>query len=530
MDSFLMEELKNQIIDVFYKGNASNRFNSALLGHINKGKNLVHLSLVNELNALYQGSYPQNEQFYMIVNNMTNPPICKMCENFTSFLGNKHGYNKYCSNKCATSDKDRVDKINASKMEKYGENFQQIFEDKKKATNVERYGVEYPLQSNEIRNKTVVCQTERYGIGVGFQNKQTQTKAQATLLDRFNVKSGNAYVDPIIRALVTKEYLTQKHHVDELSLSAIAVQLDVSPKFIIHKMNEYNLDIKLFHTSSLEKIIQQYLIDNNIEYIANDRQTIQYELDILIPHHKLAIECDGMWYHSERYGYGNNKHLQKTLQCRDKNINLIHFFECDYQRLDLIFSTLSCRLGLNKKIGASKCKIKLIDHETTACFLNENHFQKHIPSKVNIGLFYNDELVQIMTFGKPRFSKQHEWELYRLCSLQNLTIMGGATKLLSHFIKTYAPNTIVSYSDKRLFQGNIYSVLGFVYSHTSAPNYWYFLNTKPNILMSRVQFQKHKLKDKLLIFDPNKSEWQNMIDNNYNRIWDCGNDVWIWTN
>ena len=43
--------------------------------------------------------------------------------------------------------------------------------------------------------------------------------------------------------------------------------------------------------------------------------------------------------------------------------------------------------------------------------------------------------------------------------------------------------------------------------------------------MSRIQFQKHKLKDKLETFDPNITEWENMKANGYDRIWDCGNMV-----
>lgn len=76
--------------------------------------------------------------------------------------------------------------------------------------------------------------------------------------------------------------------------------------------------------------------------------------------------------------------------------------------------------------------------------------------------------------------------------------------------------------------GALYERLGFVYSHSTKPAYHY---TKDYLRFeNRVAYQKHKLKDKLEIFDPLLTEWQNMQANGYDRIWDCGNDVWTRSN
>lgn len=39
---------------------------------------------------------------------------------------------------------------------------------------------------------------------------------------------------------------------------------------------------------------------------------------------------------------------------------------------------------------------------------------------------------------------------------------------------------------------------------------------------------KHLLKDKLEIFDENKTEIENMLDNNFNMIYDCGTTKWVY--
>ena len=128
-----------------------------------------------------------------------------------------------------------------------------------------------------------------------------------------------------------------------------------------------------------------------------------------------------------------------------------------------------------------------------------------------------------MTFGKCRFDKKHEWELLRFCNKLGYHIPGGASKLLRYFERNYQPKSLVSYADRRWSQGKVYENLGFTFSHASAPNYWYWKNLK---LESRIKYQKHKLKDLLEIFDENKTEVENMRDNGYKQIYDCGNLVY----
>ena len=192
------------------------------------------------------------------------------------------------------------------------------------------------------------------------------------------------------------------------------------------------------------------------------------------------------------------------------------------QLADLIYHATNPKQLVSPKTLAYE-KIK-----TETPFLHNNHIQGYTASSISYGLTHNEELVSVMTFSKSRYTKKYEYELIRFCSKLDTNVVGGASKLFKHFINQHSPNTIVSYSDKSWNTGNVYTILGFKYSHTSAPNYHYF---KPGntILQSRLQFQKHKLSSKLDNFNSVLSEWDNMKNNGYNRIWDCGNDVFVWS-
>jgi hypothetical protein len=127
-----------------------------------------------------------------------------------------------------------------------------------------------------------------------------------------------------------------------------------------------------------------------------------------------------------------------------------------------------------------------------------------------------------MTFGKPRFNKGYDWELIRYCNVLDTTIVGGASKLLKHFINNHS-GSILSYANREHSNGKLYEALGFNLINESQPSYQW---VKGSTLLKRYQTQKHKLQSLLgESFDPLKTESENMFNNGYRRIWDCGNLV-----
>lgn len=178
---------------------------------------------------------------------------------------------------------------------------------------------------------------------------------------------------------------------------------------------------------------------------------------------------------------------------------------------------------MNARIFARKCKVALIDAKQANDFLESNHIQGSCQSKYRYGLYYNDELVSVMTFGKSRFS-DNEFELLRFCNKLYTNVIGGASKLFKHFLKDHSEITnIVSYADRRWSIGNLYEKLGFVRCSISEPSYYYITNS--NVRQNRMNFQKHKLVAEG--FDPNKTEHEIMLERKIYRIYDCGTIKYI---
>jgi len=274
----------------------------------------------------------------------------------------------------------------------------------------------------------------------------------------------------------------------------------------------------------------------------NDK-TLSKEIDIMCRSFNFGIEYDGIMYHSigkhKSSMFNNycderdvkNKHVIKTELCESNNIQLFHIFENEWLnpiKQSIWKSVIDNKLKRNDRIFARKCTVGTIDNSTCNEFLENNHLQGRCNASIRLGLFYGDDLVQVMTFSKSRYNKSVQYELIRLCSRIHMNVVGGAGKLLKYFERTYSPTSIISYANRRWSMGNVYTQLGFDFVANSNLNYFYF-KVNENILYSREQFQKHKLKDKLEHYDSSLTETMNMFNNNYRKIYDCGNKTYIKT-
>ena len=271
--------------------------------------------------------------------------------------------------------------------------------------------------------------------------------------------------------------------------------------------------------------------------LSNDRTLLgQKELDIYVPDKKIAIEYNGLFWHSERGGKKPyNYHLNKTKACESKNVRLIHVFEDEWLlKRDIVESKLNyiLNVGTFNKIYARKCNVREIKYSEMDIFMEDNHLQGSVKSIINIGLFYNGELVSAASFGGFRRSLgqrplKNGYELLRFATRRNTIVNGGFSKLFKFFVNKYTPQSVISYADRRWSNGNVYSSAGFECIGETAPGYWYVKNgdiTRKH----RFSFRKSELPKKLKIFDPLLSEWQNMQLNGYDRIWDCGNLKYEW--
>lgn len=291
--------------------------------------------------------------------------------------------------------------------------------------------------------------------------------------------------------------------------------------------NGYEIRSKISYTLTGELEIKNWLKDNG--YNVKKYKDSKYEIDIYLSDYKLGIEYNGEYWHSTNFK-NKNYHIDKTNYFKEKGIKIIHIWDNEWQnKKEIIKSIILSKLNNYQNcIYARKCIIKLVDKLEKDNFLEQNHLQGKDISKYAIGLYYENKLVSIMTFGKRHISKISQFELIRFCNKLNTKVIGGASKLFKYFVANFDINYIKTYADIRFYNNNgFYEKLGFRMINISKPNYNYFKLSKNSglRLYSRISCQKHKLNKLLENFDPDKTEEQNMFDNGFCKIYDCGNYV-----
>lgn len=281
-------------------------------------------------------------------------------------------------------------------------------------------------------------------------------------------------------------------------------------------------DCNRWSSAVAEKLIS-FIRDAGFSVVVNDRKVLSgQEIDIYIPEHSLGIEVNGIWWHSSFYK-PNSYHVNKSRAAEAAGIKLLHFFsdEIDNQ-FDIVKSMVLQKLGISHKIPARKCKLDYIAPAAGREFLDKHHLQGKCNASYYVGLSYQGELISLMSFRKPFVKSQHQWEIARFCTASGITVVGGASRLLSFFEKRHEGN-IMTFSDERYASGKVYEYLKFELSHVTAPGYSYVMQGKRE---HRLKFQKHLL-EKRGIDIIGKTEEQIMSELKIPRIYDCGHKVWI---
>ena len=440
-----------------------------------------------------------------------------------------------------------VQKLRDSKLLKYGDpafNNREKFKDtrstwsnekiqgihtKRTTTNTDRYGVDYTFQSGSVQHKIRETNVKRYGVENPAKSLVIKEKIKQTMIATYGSHFNQRHIDSgILDSLADEEFL-QKNK--DRALQDLATDLGVTTDVINYAYGRSGIT-RTFAPSNVslgETQVAGFISSLGVRVETNCRKLLDNgkELDIYLPESGLAIEYDGLYWHSEGNKPDKRYHIDKTIAAKDKNISLLHITDYEWEnKQDIVKSRISTKLGFATKIFARKCEVREVTATQTTAFLNRTHIQGSVASKIRLGLFNGDSLVSIMTFSKARFNGKVQWELVRNSSELGTVVVGGAGKLMAAFIKAYDPESIISYCDLRWNSGAVYSKLGFIQERINAPNYWY--TYRYSTFESRIQYQKHKLHTRLTSFDPIKSEWENMRANGYDRFWDCGNAVFLW--
>ena len=396
-------------------------------------------------------------------------------------LTSKHGCSKcadkVCANKRKTSDVDFIKQANKAHNNKFD------YSKVKYVNNRVKIKITCPLHG-EFEQKPLVHINSLYGcpkcINIGV--KKTKAIDVNIFIKRANKIHNNKF------DYSQMDYINARKKIK--IICPIHGEFEQTPDSHVNKKSGCP-KCSLFSTSKPEIELIDFIKTFETNITLSDRTIIKPKhLDIYIEHKKLAFEFNGLYWHSTNR-VTKNYHIDKTNKCAKLGIRLIHIFEDEWlYKQEIIKSKIKHIFGLTEnKIHGRKCIIKEIDNNTSNEFMNENHIEGESDSDVNIGLYYNDVLVFVLSIKDN--------EIIRFANKLNYVVIGGFNKSLNYFIKTYKPNEIISYIDIRWSEGKIYENNGFELIEKSKPNLFYVVSVKRYKTLPR----KLKLKNRYKIYD-----------------------------
>lgn len=338
------------------------------------------------------------------------------------------------------------EKAKETKLTRYGSaNYNN--REQAKQTSFDRYGFSNPSQSDEVKQKIKDTCISKYGYRGSFANPQVLEKAVA-----------NSQTDECKQQRM--ETCISRYGVPYAGcLFGVPSSRDSQPNIgfrnLLIENNLYDSD-EANREFSLGRYRYDFKIGNTL-----------IELNPSITHNSTEVLFPGQ-EKSKTY------HKEKTEVALENGYRCIHIW--DWDNIERVLELLR---PFQRRLFARKCEVRIVSNIDTREFIQSNHLQGYVRSEINLGLYYEDELVSIMTFGKPRYNKHYEYELIRYCSCCN--IIGGAEKLFSHFIREYSPKSVISYCDMSKFTGKTYLKLGFKYQSTSIGKHWYNIKTGQHI-------------------------------------------------
>lgn len=441
------------------------------------------------------------------------------------------------------------EKIHNTMMDKYGVGHSMqspVFQEKAKDTNRKRYGSDYVMQNDEVKHKSRDTNIEKYGHPCSLQNDEVKEKARNTMVEKYGVEHNSQ----------TKEFwekykdtCVEKYGVEHPSMSE-GVKDKMKHTCIERYGVEYASQSDEFKKRVMETNRRLYGVDwycmtsecrlhgNDSKVNLNFAKTLEdskisferefplegYSYDFKVGN--VLIELNPTITHNSAVNiYGGNPkdenyHFAKSNTAELHGLSCIHIWDWD-DKAKIV------RMLKPKTILYAR-KLVLREVDTVSCdrFLNEHHLQNTCKGQsVCLGLYMGDVLVEVMTFGKPRYNRNYEWELLRLCTHCDYKIVGGAERLYKHFVKSYSPKSIISYCDNSKFNGGVYKRLGLSLLRLSKPSkHWW--NGKRHITDN---FLRQRGFDQLFGANYGKGTDNNelMLEHGFLPIYDCGQMTFV---
>lgn len=397
---------------------------------------------------------------------------------------------------------------------------------------IELYGVEHPAQAPEVMERMKATSLSRYGVEFfamtnEFKKNISIHRIRKTIHDNddilgYTIMGDDIYYTyrcphPECTKCRDKFYVSKAGHKKVRENQGTEVCTNILP--ISYDRNT---------GTTIELFVRDILNDYSIEYVTNDRTILSgKELDIYIPSKKLAIECNGIYWHSLK---PKEYHHKKWNSCKEHGIQLLTVWEDQIiNKPEVVKNIILSRLGIyNERIGASRCKIQSVPTKEATVFLDSNHLQGSVNGSIRLGLYYKDRLVSMMVFGKKRKalgsgSKENAYELYRYCNACGVQVIHGAERLFKHFVGNHPGCIVESFSSNDISNGTLYETLGFIHIGDQQASYWY-------IDKNLQRHHRYSFRKDMLIrngADPNMTEAEITSGLGLLRIYDSGQQRWI---
>lgn len=452
-------------------------------------------------------------------------------------------HKKQVSEAWANKSDDEISKISDSRRQtckdRYGvENPMQSKEIQLKAqeTDLIRYGTRHHIASDVVRAKSNDTKIRRYGTIHPNQLEAIQEKRRQTCMIKYGVDhpwKSKEFIENL-----RLEYQQSLGHWPGQDPHSIAkrkqTNIDrygVPAAFLLPENQEKARDaiLKTGHhrISNVNKQFQELL--NSLGIYSTLEHRIENKFyDICIPDRRIVIEIDPTWTHcSEGNMYEDvdkNYHKEKSEIARRNGFHCIHIF--DWDDWDKIISIIYTE----HKLYARNCEIVYLDSSECDLFLQMNHLQGTVSGQsACIGLVHDEKLVEVMTFGQPRYNGNYQWELLRLATQSGYQVVGGASKLFKHFVDDIHPDSIVTYCNLSKFTGKVYEELGFKHIRNNAPNIWWCRGEKKVISNTLLNQRGY---DQLFGTNYGKgtSNHDLMMEHHWRPVYDCGQGVYEWIN
>ena len=440
-----------------------------------------------------------------------------------------------------------------TQKQKYGGigNSSSLLKERYRAACIERYG-DRGINCDEITAKRQKTLIDKYGADHPMKVPQIKDKVRWHRIFSYadTIEDSEARDNYINFCSDPRSYILNKfdHKPSLIEISETLGGLDCTS--VSARIPAADHQLLGRYQTTMKRSVCDFLksIDPDMQIVVHDRSIIKpYELDIWLPQYQIAIECNPTATHnstvnifcSDEKPLNYNYHKIKSDKAMEAGIFLFHIFGYEWSnKQDIVKSMIINLLHKNtNKYYARKLRIISVTHKDSIKFLSHNHLQGATSSAVRIGLVdETGQLISLMMFNKQRSTlgkhsvnyDDNEWELTRLCNKLGCSVVRGASKLLSYFLKKCNPSKIISFSDRAHTSGKLYQILGFNQVSQSDPSY-VWVNMNSDGYLSRVSCQKRNvqktLKDSSIDIQ-NKTEKQIMAENGYVQVFDSGKLRW----